>query len=317
MIKENTLTIVIPCHNEEYNISKFMDEILKVQTTLPDTYLELIFVNDGSTDKTGSVLQQLAVDNHERVMYLNLSRNFGKEAALLAGLEHAQGEYVAVMDADLQDPPELLKEMLDGIIQEDYDVVGTRRTTREGEPPIRSWFANLYYKLNNAISDVHIEEGARDFRVMTQDVVQSIIALPERNRFSKGLFSWVGFKVKYLDYPNIERDEGESSWSFKSLFNYAIEGLISFSELPLTIATWLGILAFIASLIYGLYIVINILIWGVTTPGWASLAVLIVGMGGLQLLCLGIIGKYIGKIYIESKQRPIYIIKDKIINTHR
>lgn len=317
MIKENTLTIVIPCHNEEDNISKFMDEIFKVQTTLPDIYLELIFVNDGSTDKTGSVLQQLAEDNHERVTYLNLSRNFGKEAALLAGLEHAQGEYVAVMDADLQDPPELLKEMLDGIIQEDYDVVGTRRTTREGEPPIRSWFANLYYKLNNAISDVYIEEGARDFRVMTQDVVQSIIALPERNRFSKGLFSWVGFKVKYLDYPNIERGEGESSWSFKSLFNYAIEGLISFSELPLTIATWLGILAFIASFIYGVYIVINTLIWGVTTPGWASLAVLIVGMGGLQLLCLGIIGKYIGKIYIESKQRPVYIIKDKIMNTHR
>lgn len=317
MIKQNTLTIVIPCHNEEDNISKFMDEILKVQTTLPDTYLELIFVNDGSTDKTGTVLQQLAEDNHERVTYLNLSRNFGKEAALLAGLEHAQGEYVAVMDADLQDPPELLKEMLDGIIQEDYDVVGTRRTTREGEPPIRSWFANLYYKLNNAISDVYIEEGARDFRVMTQDVVQSIIALPERNRFSKGLFSWVGFKVKYLDYPNIERGGGESSWSFKSLFNYAIEGLISFSELPLTIATWLGILAFIASFIYGIYIVINTLIWGVTTPGWASLAVLVVGMGGLQLLCLGIIGKYIGKIYIESKQRPIYIIKDKIMNTHR
>lgn len=316
-IKSNTLTIVVPCYNEEAVIDEFIQEILKTQETLPDIFIELILVNDGSKDGTKQKLKELALSHRDRITYISLSRNFGKEAALLAGLENAQGEYIAVMDADLQDPPSLLKEMLDGIINEGYDVVGTRRTSREGEPPIRSWFANLYYKLNNKISDVYIEEGARDFRVMTYEVVQSIISLTERNRFSKGLFAWVGYNVKYLEYPNIERESGESSWSFRSLFNYAIEGLISFSEVPLTIATWVGFLSCLGAFVYGLFVTVRTLLYGAITPGWTSLAVMVVGMGGLQLLCLGIVGKYIGKIYIESKQRPVYIIQESIHNQHK
>lgn len=316
-IKSNTLTIVVPCYNEEAVIDEFIQEILKTQETLPDIFIELILVNDGSKDGTKQKLKELALSHRDRITYISLSRNFGKEAALLAGLEHAQGEFIAVMDADLQDPPSLLKEMLDGIITEGYDVVGTRRTSREGEPPIRSWFANLYYKLNNKISDVYIEEGARDFRVMTYEVVQSIISLTERNRFSKGLFAWVGYNVKYLEYPNIEREAGESSWSFRSLFNYAIEGLISFSEVPLTIATWVGFLSCLGAFGYGLFVTVRTLLYGAITPGWTSLAVMIIGMGGLQLLCLGIVGKYIGKIYIESKQRPVYIIQESIHNQHK
>lgn len=315
-MKENTLTIVVPCYNEEAVIDEFYKEIVKTQETMPETFIELLFVNDGSKDGTKSKLKELALANRERVTYVSLSRNFGKEAALLAGLELAQGEFIAVMDADLQDPPSLLPEMVRGITEEGYDVVGTRRTSRVGEPPIRSWFANLYYKLNNKISDVYIEEGARDFRVMTHEVVQAIISLTERNRFSKGLFAWVGFNVKYLEYPNIEREAGESSWSFMSLFNYAIEGLVSFSEVPLTIATWFGFLSCFGAFGYGVYITIRTLLFGAITPGWASLAILIIGMGGLQLLCLGIVGKYIGKIYIESKQRPVYIIQEVIHNQH-
>lgn len=315
-MKSNTLTIVVPCYNEESVIEEYMEEVLNTQVTMPSTFIEVVFVNDGSTDSTYNLIVGLGKKYPNRVSYINLTRNFGKEAALLAGLTEAQGEYIAVMDADLQDPPYMLPHMIDEIKIHKYDVVGTRRITRQGEPPIRSWFATLYYKLNNKISDVYIEEGARDFRVMTHRVVQSILMLPERNRFSKGLFAWVGYNVKYLEYPNVERASGESSWSFKSLFNYAVEGLISFSEFPLTLATWTGFLAFISSFIYGAYIVLRTLILGAVTPGWSSLAVLILGMGGLQLLCLGILGKYIGKIYLESKQRPVYLIQDMRHNSH-
>lgn len=309
-MKKNTISIVVPCYNEARTLQAFVAEILAVQAQLPKVFLELILVNDGSADETLGVMRALASEHPNRISYLSFSRNFGKEAAMLAGFEHAAGEWVAVMDADLQDPPEMLLEMHQLIISTEYDVVATRRVSREGEPKVRSLFATMYYKLNNLISDVKIEEGARDYRLMTRPVIEAILSLPERNRFSKGLFSWVGFEVKYLEYPNIERQAGETSWSFTKLFDYAIEGLISFSDVPLTLASYVGLLTFVMAFVYGVYIVIRTLIFGAATPGWPSLAVLVVGMGGLQLLCLGIVGKYIGKIFIENKQRPMYILKE-------
>lgn len=309
-MKKNTISIVVPCYNEARTLQAFVAEILAVQAQLPKVFLELILVNDGSADETLGVMRALASEHPNRISYLSFSRNFGKEAAMLAGFEHAAGEWVAVMDADLQDPPEMLLEMHQLITSTEYDVVATRRVSREGEPKVRSLFATMYYKLNNLISDVKIEEGARDYRIMTRPVIEAILSLPERNRFSKGLFSWVGFEVKYLEYPNIERQAGETSWSFTKLFDYAIEGLISFSDVPLTLASYVGLLTFVMAFVYGVYIVIRTLIFGAATPGWPSLAVLVVGMGGLQLLCLGIVGKYIGKIFIENKQRPMYILKE-------
>ncbi|MRI86179.1 glycosyltransferase [Aerococcaceae bacterium WS4759] len=309
-MKKNTISIVVPCYNEARTLQAFVAEILAVQAQLPKVFLELILVNDGSADETLGVMRALASEHPNRISYLSFSRNFGKEAAMLAGFEHAAGEWVAVMDADLQDPPEMLLEMHQLITTTEYDVVATRRVSREGEPKVRSLFATMYYKLNNLISDVKIEEGARDYRIMTRPVIEAILSLPERNRFSKGLFSWVGFEVKYLEYPNIERQAGETSWSFTKLFDYAIEGLISFSDVPLTLASYVGLLTFVMAFVYGVYIVIRTLIFGAATPGWPSLAVLVVGMGGLQLLCLGIVGKYIGKIFIENKQRPMYILKE-------
>ena len=309
-MKKNTISIVVPCYNEARTLQAFVAEILAVQAQLPKVFLELILVNDGSADETLGVMRALASEHPNRISYLSFSRNFGKEAAMLAGFEHAAGEWVAVMDADLQDPPEMLLEMHQLITTTEYDVVATRRVSREGEPKVRSLFATMYYKLNNLISDVKIEEGARDYRIMTRPVIEAILSLPERNRFSKGLFSWVGFEVKYLEYPNIERQAGETSWSFTKLFDYAIEGLISFSDVPLTLASYVGLLSFVVAFVYGVYIVIRTLIFGAATPGWPSLAVLVVGMGGLQLLCLGIVGKYIGKIFIENKQRPMYILKE-------
>ena len=309
-MKKNTISIVVPCYNEARTLQAFVAEILAVQAQLPKVFLELILVNDGSADETLGVMRALASEHPNRISYLAFSRNFGKEAAMLAGFEHAAGEWVAVMDADLQDPPEMLLEMHQLITTTEYDVVATRRVSREGEPKVRSLFATMYYKLNNLISDVKIEEGARDYRLMTRPVIEAILSLPERNRFSKGLFSWVGFEVKYLEYPNIERQAGETSWSFTKLFDYAIEGLISFSDVPLTLASYVGLLTFVMAFVYGVYIVIRTLIFGAATPGWPSLAVLVVGMGGLQLLCLGIVGKYIGKIFIENKQRPMYILKE-------
>lgn len=308
---KKTVSIVVPCYNEATMLQTFVKAILLTQEKLPQVFLEILFVNDGSADETLTIIKGLAEEHSERIAYVSFSRNFGKEAAMLAGLEHAQGDLVAIMDADLQDPPELLIEMVEIIQEGTYDVVATRRVTREGEPRIRSLFAQLYYKLNNMISDVKLEEGARDYRLMTRPVVDAVLSLQERNRFSKGIFSWVGFEVKYLTYPNVERKAGDSSWSFAQLFDYAIEGIISFSDMPLTIASFVGLLTFLAATFYGIYIVIRTLIFGAATPGWPSLAVLIVGMGGLQLLCLGIVGKYLGKIFIESKQRPMYIVKEK------
>lgn len=289
----------------------FVAELLKVQAQLSQVKIELMLIDDGSSDDTLSMIKTLVQMYPHRIEYLSFSRNFGKEAGLYAGLKHARGEWVAIMDADLQDPPGMLIEMFNLLKNPQVDVVAARRTSRKGEPAVRSWFSDLYYKLNNRISAIKLAEGARDFRLMRNQVAQAVVSLPENSRFSKGIFSWVGFNVVYLEYPNVQRVGGESSWSFNQLFDYAIEGLMSFSDVPLTIASYVGLITFLLAAIYGLYIVIRTLIFGVTTPGWPSLAVLIVGMGGLQLLSLGIVGKYIGKIFMEGKRRPLYIVKEQ------
>lgn len=307
---QEKITLVVPCYNEEETVGLFTQAIIDVQQQLPEAFLEILFINDGSNDNTLTKIKELQNQYPDRVYYLSFSRNFGKEAGLIAGLQHAKGDYVTIMDVDLQDPPSFLIEMYHKIKNENYDVVATRRVNREGEPPVRSFFAKLYYRLNNSISEVKLEEGARDFRMMTRQVVDAVLSLPETNRFSKGIFSWVGFDVAYLEYENIERSAGNTSWSFTQLFNYAIEGLISFSDAPLTIASYVGLFTFLFAVIYGAYIIAKTLIFGDSTPGWPSLAVLIVGMGGLQLLSLGIVGKYIAKIFNETKHRPLYIIKE-------
>ncbi|WP_285007720.1 glycosyltransferase family 2 protein [Lactococcus formosensis] len=300
------LSIVVPAYNEEETLELFVDEVNKQTINLP-LKKTFYFINDGSTDETLKVLKKLAVS--ENIKYLSFSRNFGKEAALLAGLKASDGDFVTVMDADLQDPPEMLNEMYAKIL-EGYDVVGTRRISRDGEPPIRSFFAKTFYKLINKISDTEMVDGARDFRLMTRQVVDSILELEEHNRFSKGLFSWVGFDTTYLAYENRERVAGTTSWNFWGLVKYSVDGIVNFSEAPLNIATFLGFLSFLASLIMGAFYFIRTLLWGDPVAGFPSMIIIILLLGGLQLLSLGILGKYMAKIFLETKKRPNYIIKE-------
>ncbi len=303
------LSIIVPCYNEEETIRPFLEATKIVEQEMAqDLVLDYIFVNDGSKDNTLEVLRQVS-DEFSNVHYLSFSRNFGKEAALLAGLENAQGDFVTVMDADLQDPPEMLVEMYN-LIQNGYDVVGTRRVDRTGEPIIRSFFANMFYKIINAVSDTEMVDGARDFRLMTRQVIDSILELNEVNRFSKGIFSWVGFNVTYLPYENRERVAGETSWNFWSLLRYSIEGFINFSDAPLNFSIWSGLISFCLSVLGILFVVIRKLTIGGSVTGWASLVSIMLFIGGIQLLSLGIIGKYISKIFLETKKRPIYIIKE-------
>ncbi|HEM5984994.1 TPA: glycosyltransferase family 2 protein [Streptococcus suis] len=303
------LTIVVPCFNEEETIRPFLEATKIVEQEMAqDLVFDYIFVNDGSKDNTLEVLRQVS-DEFSNVHYLSFSRNFGKEAALLAGLENAQGDFVTVMDADLQDPPEMLVEMYN-LIQNGYDVVGTRRVDRTGEPIIRSFFANMFYKIINAVSDTEMVDGARDFRLMTRQVIDSILELNEVNRFSKGIFSWVGFNVTYLPYENRERVAGETSWNFWSLLRYSIEGFINFSDAPLNFSIWSGLISFCLSVLGILFVVIRKLTIGGSVTGWASLVSIMLFIGGIQLLSLGIIGKYISKIFLETKKRPVYIIKE-------
>lgn len=309
-VNKPILSIVVPCYNEAATLERFVEAIQALAKDLPQVKLEMLFVNDGSRDETLALMRRLQQDYPDHIHYLSFSRNFGKEAAMLAGLQAAQGNYVALMDADLQDPPELLVEMYRLIQQEGYDMVGTKRSNRRGEPRVRSFFADAFYRLNNLITNVPLEPGVRDYRLMKREVVDAVLRLAEHNRFSKGIFAWVGFNTTYLDYPNIERVAGQSSWSFWQLFDYALEGLVNFSEVPLTIVTLMGVLIFVLALIYGIFIVVRTLLMGSTTPGWPSLVVFITGMGGLQLLGLGILGKYIAKIFTETKQRPHYIIQE-------
>lgn len=305
------LSIVVPCYNEEETIPLFYPAVEKVVKQMPvDT--EYWFVNDGSNDGTLAELRKLHEQDPERVHYVSFSRNFGKEAGLYAGLQAATGDYVVVMDADLQDPPEYLPEMYRAISTGEYDCVGMRRIDRKGEAKFKSFLSNQFYNVINKISDTKIVSGARDYRMMTRQMVDAVLSLTEYNRFSKGIFNWVGFKTKYLPYKNVERVAGTTDWSTWKLFKYAIDGITDFSEAPLAIATWAGGLTAFISIIGMIIVIIRKIIEpGSSAFGWASMVCIILFLGGIQLLCLGIVGRYIGRIYMQTKKRPIYIIKEK------
>ena len=305
------ISVVVSCYNEEKALPLFYEEMERVRKQDFENIAEFeyIFVNDGSKDKTLEIMKSLRKKD-SKVRYVSFSRNFGKEAAMLAGLDASVGDYVAVMDADLQDPPALLRQMYDAIKNENYDAVGTRRVTRKGEPPIRSFFARIFYKIINKMSDIEMVDGARDYRLMKRQVVDSIISLREYNRYSKGLFSFVGYNTKWIEYENVERVAGETKWSFWKLFKYAIEGITAFSTTPLIISSVIGLIFCIIAFLAIIFIIIKTLVFGDPTSGWPSLACIIVFVSGVQLFSIGIIGQYLSKTYLEVKKRPIYIIKE-------
>ncbi|MBQ9926511.1 MAG: glycosyltransferase family 2 protein [Lachnospiraceae bacterium] len=306
------LSAIVPCYNEEENVPYFYEEFIKNESFLKahEIDFELWYVDDGSKDATVSEVKKL-IEKDARVHLVSFSRNFGKEAALYAGLQKAKGDYVACMDADLQDPPSLLPEMFENIWQ-GYDMVATRRVTRKGEPMIRSFFARMFYKVMNKISDAQVVDGARDFRLMTRQVVDAILSMKEYNRFTKGIFGWVGFETKWLEFENIERKKGETKWSFWKLFIYSIEGITSFSTTPLAIASVMGVVFCIAAFLLIGVIIVRTLVFGDPTSGWPSLVCIISLISGVQLLCLGIVGQYLAKTYMEVKDRPIYLVKEEI-----
>ena len=302
------MTLIVPCYNEQEALPIFYKETTAVVSQMDCDY-ELLFVNDGSRDKTLTILKELA-EKDSHVTYLSFSRNFGKEAAMYAGFCNAKGDFVAVMDADMQDPPSLLPQMLEKLLTGEYDSVATRRFNREGEPPVRSWFARKFYKLINRISDADIVDGARDFRLMRREMVDVIVSMGEYNRFSKGIFGWIGFRTYWLPYENVERVAGETKWSFWKLFKYAVDGIINFSQAPLTAMSWVGFGMTGFSFLALLFIVIRRLAFGDPVAGWASTVCVIIFIGGLQLLFLGIMGQYIAKTYMETKHRPHFIISE-------
>jgi glycosyltransferase involved in cell wall biosynthesis len=308
-MKKEKISIIVPCYNEEESLPLFYEEINKVSDSMKKVSFEFLFVNDGSKDKTVDVMRTLS-NKDKRVRYISFSRNFGKEAAMYAGLENATGDYVAIMDADLQDPPALLPEMYKTIKEENYDSVATRRVSREGEPRIRSFFARMFYKIINKISKADIVDGARDFRLMTRQMVDSIVEMKEYNRFSKGIFGWVGFETKWLEYKNVERVAGVTKWSFWKLFLYSIEGIIAFSTVPLVMASLFGMLFLLLAFILIIFIIVKTLVYGDPTSGWPSLVCILFLISGIQLFCTGIIGQYLAKTYLETKKRPIYIVKE-------
>lgn len=306
------ISIIVPCYNEEKAIPLFYNEterVIKEDFSKSNIKFEYIFVNDGSTDNTLHEIKELHKKD-KKIRYISFSRNFGKEAAMFAGLEAAEGDYITVMDADLQDPPSLLKQMYDTIKEEGYDCVATRRVTRKGEPPVRSFFSRLFYKLINKITDFEMVNGARDYRLMTKQVKDAIIKMKEYNRFSKGLTSFVGFDTKWIEYENVKRYAGETKWSFWKLFKYALEGITAFSTAPLAISSILGLLFTIISVIFIFIIIIKTLVFGDPTSGWPSMVCIMLFMGGIQLLSLGVIGQYLAKTYLEVKNRPIYFVKE-------
>lgn len=300
------LSIVVPCFNEEPCIETFVRAV--DETKLSD--LEFLFVNDGSTDGTLRILRKLA-EKDSRVHYVSFSRNFGKEAALLAGLRKAQGDLIVTMDADLQDPPNLLPEMVQGIEEEGFDCVATRRMTREGEPPVRSWFARRFYWVMRHFSDVALVDGARDYRMMTRQVVETILSLPEVNRFTKGIYQWVGFDTKWIAFPNVERVAGQTKWSFWKLLGYSLEGILAFSTKPLQVASVLGVLCCGFAFLALLFVFARALFFGDPVGGWPSLVCIVVFLGGLQLFFIGVLGAYLAKTYSETKHRPLYFIKEE------
>ena len=302
------ISLIIPCYNEQESLPSFMKEVKRVLESMACQY-ELLFVNDGSSDNTLKLLKEYS-ESDEHVRYISFSRNFGKEAAMYAGFCNASGDYVAVMDADLQDPPALLPQMLEILQTEDYDSVATRRITREKEPWVRSFFAKTFYQLINKISDADIVDGARDFRLMKRDMVDAIVKMEEYNRFSKGIFGWIGFRTYWLPYENVERVAGKTKWSFWKLMKYAIDGIINFSSMPLSIASWLGMGMTVVSFFALMFIIVRKLIWGDPVDGWASQVCIMIFIGGIQLFCAGVMGQYIAKMYQEVKRRPHYIISE-------
>lgn len=303
------LSLIIPCYNEEAALPFIYKELAAVSEQLQDYQIEYLFINDGSTDRTLAVLKELAASD-ERVRYYSFSRNFGKEAAMYAGFCNADGDYAAVMDADLQDPPSLLPQMLQILESGEYDSVATRRVSRAGEPPIRSFFARQFYKIINKISDADIVDGARDFRLMKRSMVDAIVELHEYNRFSKGIFGWIGFRTYWLSYENVERIAGETKWNFWKLFKYAIDGIINFSQVPLSLASYGGVFLTFVSFIAIIFVIVRRLVFGDPVDGWASLVCIITFIGGVQLFCMGIMGQYLSKTYMETKKRPHFIVAE-------
>ena len=304
---------IVPCYNEEENIADVYNEILKQEDYLKSKALEIefIFIDDGSKDGTVAEVKKL-IEKDERVHLVSFSRNFGKEAAIYAGLQNAKGDFVAMMDADLQDPPSLLPQMFEAVLNEGYDCAATRRVNRKGEPPIRSWFARRFYSLMKKISDTELMDGARDYRLMTRKMVDAVLSVKEYNRFSKGIFGWVGFKTKWIEFENIERRKGETKWSFWGLVKYSLEGIMAFSSAPLMVASYTGLFFTLIAFLALIFLFVRALIFGDPTPGWPSLACIIVFVSGVQLFCLGVVGQYLSKVYLEVKERPIYIVKEKI-----
>ena len=306
------ISLIVPSYNEEEAMPLFYKEAARVAAGMEQSHgaeFEFIFVDDGSKDKTLQVARRLH-DQDPRVRYVSFSRNFGKEAAIYAGLKAAQGDYVATLDADLQDPPALLPQMLDALLTGDYDCAATRRTTRQGEPPVRSWFARKFYRIINRLSDTEIVDGARDYRLMSRKMVDAVLAMAEYNRFSKGIFSWVGFSTKWFDYENVERVAGKTKWNFWGLFKYSIEGIVGFSTAPLVMAAGAGVVFCLAAFVGILFVVVRALIFGDPTSGWPSMVCIMLLCSGVQLFCLGIVGEYLAKTYLEVKHRPIYIEKE-------
>ena len=307
------LSIIVPCYNEEEVLPLFYAEITRVMDEMKRTYaeltFELLFIDDGSRDKTLTQLRELATKD-QRVRYISFSRNFGKEAGMFAGLENATGDFVVVMDADLQHPPSFLPEMYSYVRDGEYDCATTRRVSRKGESKVRSWFARKFYRIMNKISQTEIVDGAQDFRFMSRHMVDAILSMREYNRFSKGIFSWVGFKTKYIEYENVERAAGTTAWSFWSLFRYSLEGIFAFSTAPLAIASVLGLVSCVIAFLMMIWIIVKTLAFGEAVAGFPSIMCAIFLLGGLQLFCIGVLGQYLSKTYLETKQRPIYIVRE-------
>lgn len=304
------LTVIVPCYNEEENVPLFYEELMKNEPFLAEEgmELELLYVDDGSTDKTVPEIKKLR-ERDPRVHLVSFSRNFGKEAAIYAGLENSRGDYVVMMDVDLQDPPSLLPEMF-SYIQEGYDSVATRRVSRKGEPPIRSFFARMFYRLMKKISKTEIMDGARDYRLMTRQMADAILSMPEYNRFTKGIFGWVGFKTKWIEYENVERARGETKWSFWKLFLYSLDGICAFSTAPLMLASVMGVFFCVVAFLMIVFIIVRKMIFGDPVSGWPSLVCIILMTSGVQFFCTGIVGQYLAKTYMEVKRRPIYLIRE-------
>lgn len=312
VVKMSLLSVVVPCYNEEESVALFYEELMKNDAFFKDKNIEieLLYIDDGSKDRTVEEVKKLR-ERDERVHLISFSRNFGKEAAMYAGLEKSKGDYVVLMDVDLQDPPALLPEMYSHI-EEGYDSVATRRVSRKGEPPVRSFFARRFYGLMKRISKTEIMDGARDYRLMTRQMVDAILSMREYNRFTKGIFGWVGFRTKWLEYENVERAKGETKWNFWKLLVYSIEGITAFSTVPLMFASLMGVLFCVVAFCMIVFIIVRKLIFGDPVSGWPSLVCIILMTSGVQFFCTGILGQYLAKTYMEVKHRPIYLVKEEI-----